>query len=308
MVSGGTDKNGGPKIPSPCPRPGIRRVPSPACHAVGEDCPGYGKRDGPRAGKGVRMDDEVRRSMARIGEATDRLLASAAALTDASAGEPSLLPGWTRGHVLTHVARNGDGLGNLLRWARTGTETPMYASREARRADIEAGAGRSAADLAADVQATAIAFAAEAASLPGEAWAAQVQMLVGPPMPARRVLDWRLREVEIHHVDLAAGYRPADWPAEFVTASLPEVAGVVRGPGGRAVLPAPARRLRPRGQLQDRPGAARHAAAARARAAGHPAGLADRPGRRQRPAGLRRRRRSAGAAPVAVGGRPRRVS
>ena len=91
--------------------------------------------------------DEVRRSMARIGEATDRLLASAAALTDASAGEPSLLPGWTRGHVLTHVARNGDGLGNLLRWARTGTETPMYASREARRADIEAGAGRSAAEI-----------------------------------------------------------------------------------------------------------------------------------------------------------------
>src|SRR5256885_15091039 len=61
--------------------------------------------------------------------------------------EPSLLPGWTRGHVLTHVARNGDGLGNLLRWARTGTETPMYASREARRADIEAGAGRSAAEI-----------------------------------------------------------------------------------------------------------------------------------------------------------------
>jgi maleylpyruvate isomerase len=173
--------------------------------------------------------DEVRRSMARIGEATDRLLASAAALTDASADEPSLLPGWTRGHVLTHVARNGDGLGNLLRWARTGTETPMYASREARRAGIEAGAGRSAADLAADVQATAIAFAAEAASLPGEAWAAQVQMLAGPPMPARRVLDWRLREVEIHHVDLATGYRPADWPEEFVTDNLPEVAGSFAG-------------------------------------------------------------------------------
>src|SRR2546430_5157230 len=116
--------------------------------------------------------DQVRRSMARIGEATDRLLASAAALTDARAGEPSLLPGWTRGHVLTHVARNGDGLGNLLRWARTGTETPMYASREARRADIEAGAGRSPAGPAADVPATAIAFPAQAARLPAGAAAA----------------------------------------------------------------------------------------------------------------------------------------
>ena len=175
------------------------------------------------------MDDEVRRSMGRIGEATDRLLASAAALTDAGAGEPSLLPGWTRGHVLTHVARNGDGLGNLLRWARTGIETPMYASREARRADIEAGAGRSAADLAADVRASAIAFAAEAASLPDEAWVAQVQMLVGPPMPALRALDWRLREVEIHHVDLGTGYLPADWPAEFVADNLPEVAASFAG-------------------------------------------------------------------------------
>jgi maleylpyruvate isomerase len=175
------------------------------------------------------MDDEVRRSMARIGEATDRLLASAAALSDADVHEPSLLPGWTRGHVLTHVARNGDGLGNLLRWARTGVKTPMYASREARRADIEAGAGRSAADLAADVQATAIAFAAEAASLPDEAWAAQVQMLVGPPMPARRALDWRLREVEIHHVDLGTGYRPHDWPTQFVADSLPEVAASFAG-------------------------------------------------------------------------------
>jgi maleylpyruvate isomerase len=192
--------------------------------------PDTGKQDGPAGRlKGARMDDEVRRSMARIGEATDRLLASAATLTDASAGEPSPLPGWTRGHVLTHIARNGDGLGNLLRWARTGVKTPMYASREARQADIEAGAGRSAADLTADVQATAISFAAEAASLPGQAWAAEVQMLVGPPMPARRVLDWRLREVEIHHVDLAAGYRPADWPREFVAGNLPEIAGSFAG-------------------------------------------------------------------------------
>ena len=175
------------------------------------------------------MDDQVRRSMARIGEATDRLLASAGALTDTGVREPSVLPGWTRGHVLTHIARNADGLGNLLRWARTGITTPMYASREARQADIEAGAGRSAADLAADVQATAIAFAAEAADLPDEAWTAQVQGLTGPPIPGRGVLDWRLREVEIHHVDLAVGYRPGDWPGEFVTASLPGVAGEFAG-------------------------------------------------------------------------------
>ena len=42
---------------------------------------------------------------------------------------PSLLPGWTRAHVLAHVAGNADALVNLLTWARTGEETPMYASQ-----------------------------------------------------------------------------------------------------------------------------------------------------------------------------------
>ncbi|HEX7266491.1 MAG TPA: maleylpyruvate isomerase N-terminal domain-containing protein, partial [Streptosporangiaceae bacterium] len=111
------------------------------------------------------MDGEISGQLARVGEATDRLLATAAALSDAQAREPSLLPGWSRGHVLTHIARNADGLANLLRWARTGRETPMYPSAASRSADIEAGAGRRAAELTADVEGTAAAFAAEAASL-----------------------------------------------------------------------------------------------------------------------------------------------
>ena len=57
-------------------------------------------------------------------------------------GGPSRLPGWTRGPVVCHVARNAEGLVRLLHWARTGIETPMYPSMEARAADIEAGAGR----------------------------------------------------------------------------------------------------------------------------------------------------------------------
>jgi len=46
--------------------------------------------------------------------------------------EPSALPGWTRGHLLTHLARNADALVNLLTWARTGIPTPMYASPDQR--------------------------------------------------------------------------------------------------------------------------------------------------------------------------------
>ena len=104
--------------------------------------------------------NEARHSLDRLAAATGRLLATASALSDAQAREPSLLPGWTRGHVLCHIARNADGMVNLLNWARTGTETPMYASAESRTADIEAGAGRHAAELTADVRESAARFAA----------------------------------------------------------------------------------------------------------------------------------------------------
>ena len=166
--------------------------------------------------------------------------------------EPSPLPGWTRGHVLTHIARNADGLGNLLRWARTGTEIPMYASAEARSKDVEAGAGRPAADLAADVRESAAAFAAEAANMPGDAWTAQVRALYGQPFPAFEVLDRRLAEVEIHHVDLAAGYSPADWPAAFVAGPCP--GSPSRSPGATMRRAAWSWRMAPR-TVPDRPGA-----------------------------------------------------
>jgi maleylpyruvate isomerase len=168
-------------------------------------------------------------SLARIEEATGRLLATAAALSDDKVREPSALPGWTRGHVLSHIARNADGMVNLLTWARTGIESPMYASARARAADIEAGVGRGAADLAADVRESAEAFAAEAARVPDEAWTVLVRALHGPPFPAVGVLERRLSEVEIHHVDLAAGYSPGDWPGDFVAAALPRVAASFTG-------------------------------------------------------------------------------
>jgi maleylpyruvate isomerase len=176
--------------------------------------------------------DEASHSLTRLAAATERLLGSAAALSDAQAREPSLLPGWTRGHVLTHVARNADGMVNLLQWARTGTPTPMYASAESRAADIEAGAGRPAAALAADVHESAEAFAAAAATIPDDAWVAQVRALNGPPFAAFGVLDRRLSEVEIHHVDLAAGYAPGDWPEDFLADALPRVAESFAGRAG----------------------------------------------------------------------------
>ncbi|HET9858195.1 MAG TPA: maleylpyruvate isomerase N-terminal domain-containing protein [Nocardioidaceae bacterium] len=84
---------------------------------------------------------------------------------------PSLLPGWSRGHVVTHVARNADGLRNLLVWARTGVETPQYPSWEQRNRDIDSGAGRPHAALLADSRASAERFLDEVANVTGDQWA-----------------------------------------------------------------------------------------------------------------------------------------
>jgi maleylpyruvate isomerase len=159
------------------------------------------------------------RLRARVAAATALLRTSAEQISDQQAREPSLLPGWSRGHLLTHLARNADSLRNLLTWARTGVTTPQYSSPHERSEGIERGAGRPAAELLADLGESAAALDAAAASLPAEAWAAQVAWHA-----AWYTLWRRLTEVEIHHVDLDLGYAPADWPQAFATYSLEQYA------------------------------------------------------------------------------------
>ena len=140
MVFGGTDRTPFPQAVFPPAQEGPAKPPasSQSVTALREDRPRT-----PAKTWGNTVDDDVNVWLASVGAATGRLLATTAALADPEVREPSLLPGWTRGHVLSHIARNADGLINLLRWAHTGTQIPMYASQQARDADIEAGAGRS---------------------------------------------------------------------------------------------------------------------------------------------------------------------
>ena len=119
---------------------------------------------------------------------------------------PSGLPGWTRAHLLSHLARNADGLVNLLTWAKSGVETPMYADEAARDDDIEKGAYRSAEEIAEDVVASAARFVEVAASMPDDAWPVRVRARQGREIPAEFVLWLRLSETAIHLADLDLGY------------------------------------------------------------------------------------------------------
>jgi len=166
--------------------------------------------------------------LARLAAGTERLLRTCATLDAAALAAPSHLPGWSRAHVLTHRARNADGLRNLLLGARAGRAVAPYPSPQLRDADIEAGAGRPAAALAADVRGSADRLAVGLDRL-GAAGPEELDrlLLFGPPRPeaepdtpARALPYARRREVEIHHVDLGLGYGPRDWPADFVERTL----------------------------------------------------------------------------------------
>jgi maleylpyruvate isomerase len=150
-----------------------------------------------------------------LDQATARLIATAQTLDEGRLAEASLLPGWTRGHVLAHVARNADAYVRLLSWAYSGVETPAYSDPAQRDAEIEAGAFRSLAEQIDDLQTSAGYFSDMVTALPDEAWAATVRSPQGESLPAAALMFARLREVEIHHVDLAASYQPSDWSDDF---------------------------------------------------------------------------------------------
>lgn len=160
---------------------------------------------------------------AEIEAATSRLLATARTLSDADVLAPSGLPEWSRGHVLTHIARNADSLVNLLTSAATGVEHPQYASREARDLGIAAGAARPAAEQLADIEASHRRFMDAAAAVPARYWQREVRWMSGELRPASKILDARLREVAIHHIDLDAGYSASDWSSQIALRILVSV-------------------------------------------------------------------------------------
>ncbi len=172
-----------------------------------------------------RMTDPLR-DLASLRAATERLLTTAHTLENAAVTGPSRLPGWTRGHVLTHLSRNADALVNVLEGR------PMYASPEAREADIESGACRPLDVQLADVRDSAARLHA-VASLPSD-WERTVALRNGVTDRAARIPFRRLVEVELHHVDLGAGHELEDLPEEFL---VRETAFLADRFAGRADVP-----------------------------------------------------------------------
>ena len=175
---------------------------------------------------------ELDQGIAGAAGAHQRLLARLDAHRDFDQKQPSLLPDWSVGHVLTHIARNADSMIRML------DGLDQYdGGIEGRRADIEAGAGRPPGELIADVRSSIWRLE--------QRWA-QERAWDGPPAKAtvgdvpRHVLpSRRWRETEVHHADLGFGYTFADMPDDFVRHELRhmEMQWKARQPMGLTTLP-----------------------------------------------------------------------
>jgi maleylpyruvate isomerase len=167
-----------------------------------------------------RPDQTLRWMQAGTGLLTDQI----AALSADQLRQPCALPGWTRAHLLTHLARNAEALMNLTRWAATGTESPMYPGGPAQRnSDIASGVAQPTEVIVRNVTESAAALARSLDALPDGAWATEIRTAQGRLVPATLIPWMRTREVWIHAIDLGTDVTFDNFPADLVTALLRDV-------------------------------------------------------------------------------------
>jgi maleylpyruvate isomerase len=165
-------------------------------------------------------------------QAHARLAAAIGEVTDSIARRPSLLPEWTVGHVMTHLARNAEAMVRRIEAAARGELIDQYVGGASGRAsEIEAAAGRSAVDLVADVRSWSDRLDGTFGSLPDDCWGRPVRSVGGGEHPVAQLPFRRWREVEVHLVDLDIGIGPADWSQALVDRALP---GLIEGLPARA--------------------------------------------------------------------------
>jgi maleylpyruvate isomerase len=176
---------------------------------------------------GSNLDQNPTRAIQLCEAAHDRLMATVEGITDEEVQAPSRLPGWTIAQVLTHIARNADGHTRRLEGALRGVSVPRYPGGPAQRNDdINEGARRPVADIVADLGRAQRRLSSVWDRSVAAAWA-HAELGGDDHWPTTESPVRRLREVEVHHVDLGLGYEPSDWSEDYVAWELPELLATV---------------------------------------------------------------------------------
>ncbi len=170
--------------------------------------------------------------LALLPVASRRLIRSVDALPDTAYAEPSGLPGWTRAHVLAHVALNAGALTAVLTGVAEGTAVPMYPSQDARDGDIAELATQDASSIRDRLLGASTQLQQAVAAVPDDGWATVIERVPGSgrTFVASEIPGMRLIELEVHHADLAVGYGPAEWSQDFAAFLLDAMSGRDDGP------------------------------------------------------------------------------
>ncbi len=180
----------------------------------------------------------------RVSEAESRLFGTVRALDDTAMRATSLLPDWSVGHLLTHLARNADSHVRRTEASVEGVMVDQYPGGPSERAaEIEAGAGRRAATIAEDVAVSSARMLEAWAGVPDRAWSGVTRDASGLERPLAQLPGRRWFEVEVHLVDLGHRADPPRLvrrlrgrpsPADPRRPGRPAGRGGHRAPGGHA--------------------------------------------------------------------------
>jgi maleylpyruvate isomerase len=178
------------------------------------------------------MKHDVSLTLPWMREGTEQFLVVVESLSDSDFRTASRLPGWRKAHVVGHVARNAEALTRLAMWARTGVETPMYADRSQRAAEIEESAALPPQELRTSLVDSAERLDRELGRLEPGGWTAQVRSALGRTIPAAEVPWMRIREVWLHATDLGNEKLLAEIPDGVLDLLLDDVCANLSGKDG----------------------------------------------------------------------------
>lgn len=176
-------------------------------------------------------------------------------LRDEMVGQPSLLPGWSVGHVLAHLAHNAHSLVRLIEGAERGDIVDQYpGGAEQRVMDIERDAHASAQEHIDRLRQSV--YALEAAWFSASvAWSGHGRTPTGVLVPIAEVPLRRWREAEVHRGDLGLAVLGCSgcecWSAEYirVDCAFLTMQYKARGSMGLTDVPDAVRTVEPRYRL-----------------------------------------------------------
>jgi|SRR4051812_18206077 maleylpyruvate isomerase len=163
---------------------------------------------------------ERERAVAALPEASARLVRTVDGFHGDDWLAPSLLPDWTRAHVVAHLGLNATAMARALHGLVADEDDPeprtMYDSDDQRAHDIAELADLDASDIRGRLLAGVTLLQEAIDAVPADRWDTRVERTPGGrTMRAGAFPGMRWRELEIHHVDLDAGYQPSGWSIDF---------------------------------------------------------------------------------------------